>query len=287
MNPNDSARSFLASDRTALLAELAAHAWQPVGEFGVLMSDPVFWGWGVPRGDGHSVLVIPGLGGSDVYLTPLRGWLGRIGYRPVRSGIERNPGWSEELVQELGAIAEREFQRIGKRVSIVGHSLGGLLGRSVAARYADAVRQVIAVGSPLRFTRSRLPGHIRLTAIYSRDDRVVRHPSGIARDPGAESIEVPGSHFGLTVNATVYRHLGRLLRASNEQPATRIGRSTRCSLLVARCSLLVARCSLFSHVFLRSRALSAWTDDPGAEARVPPALPSGWSGPAVRPAGIT
>jgi hypothetical protein len=48
---------------------------RPGAEAAALIADPVFWGWGVPRGDGHAVIVLPGLGGSDLYLTPLRGWL--------------------------------------------------------------------------------------------------------------------------------------------------------------------------------------------------------------------
>src|SRR5690349_5278999 len=63
---------------------------QPAFEFGQLLRDPVFWGWGVPRGDGHTVLVLPGLGAGDAYLRPLRGWLRRLGYQTLRSGIRRN-----------------------------------------------------------------------------------------------------------------------------------------------------------------------------------------------------
>jgi hypothetical protein len=44
------------------------------------------------------VLVLPGLFAGDGYLQPLRDWLGRSGYSPVRSGIDRNPGWSSELI---------------------------------------------------------------------------------------------------------------------------------------------------------------------------------------------
>ena len=42
------------------LAELANEAWEPAAELGLLLGDPVFWGWGVPRGDGRPVLVVPG-----------------------------------------------------------------------------------------------------------------------------------------------------------------------------------------------------------------------------------
>jgi pimeloyl-ACP methyl ester carboxylesterase len=198
--------------RAARLAELAAQAWQPAAEFGQLLSDPVFWGFGVPRGDGHPVMVLPGLGAGDRYLTPLRGWLRRIGYSTVRSGIDRNPGWSEELVEELGRRAVQAFQRDGRQVTIIGHSMGGLLGRSVGVRHPEAVRHVITLGAPLALSRSTLPPSVRLTALHSRADRIVRHPNALSRDPHARNIEVQGSHTGMAGNVEVYRHLGRLLR---------------------------------------------------------------------------
>ena len=203
--PDDPARTLSA------LADLTAQAWQPAAEFGALLRDPVFWGWAVPRGDGHPVLVLPGLFAGDGYLQPLRDWLRRVGYTPVRSGLDRNPGWSEELVGELGDIAEREFERSGRRVSIIGHSMGGLLGRSLAIRRPHTTAHVIALGSPLMLGSGRLPESVRLTAIYSRGDRIVRHPGATARDPRAESIEVQGSHTGLAGNPEVYRLLARLL----------------------------------------------------------------------------
>lgn len=196
---------------TVAMAELATAAWQPAAEFGLLMADPVFWGWGVGRGDGRAVLVLPGLLGGDAYLRPLRDWLRRVGYTPIKSGIERNPGWSEELVAELGEIAERAAEGTRRPVVIIGHSMGGILGRSVAVRRPELVEHVIALGSPLGVSRSRLPDSVRMTAIYSQSDRIVRHPWGMDRDGRTENIEVQGSHIGLAFNPEVYRHLARLL----------------------------------------------------------------------------
>lgn len=195
----------------ARLTELAVRAWQPAAEFGLLLQDPIYWGWGVPRGDGHAVLVLPGLLGGDSYLRPLRGWLRRVGYDPLRSELDRNPGWSEELVRDLGEIARVAHDRTGARVSIIGHSMGGLLGRSIAVRRPSVVRQVIALGSPLRLVREPFPVSVQLTAIYSRADQIVRDPGARSRDPGARNVEVPGSHIGLASNPAVYRELARLL----------------------------------------------------------------------------
>src|SRR5260370_16326597 len=90
-------RSTLRGVDALALVEIAAHAWRPAAEFGLLLEDPVFWGWGVPRGDAHAVLVLPGLFAGDRYLQPLRGGLGRAGYRPVLSGLPPKPRRSASL----------------------------------------------------------------------------------------------------------------------------------------------------------------------------------------------
>jgi triacylglycerol lipase len=201
------------------LAGDAVRAWRPVAEFWALLQDPVYWGWGVPRGDRHSVVLLPGLFAGDRSLEPLRRWLWRVGYRPVRSGLDRNSGWSEELVDEIGGLVQREFERSGRRVTIIGQSMGGLLGRSVAIRRPHTTRHVIALGSPLRMSRGQLPENVLMTAIYSRDDRIVRYPGALAQDPGARNLEVRGSHIGLAVNPAVYRRLGHALAEAQEDPA--------------------------------------------------------------------
>ena len=199
------------------LAELAGAALRPAAEIALLLADPVYWGRGVPRGDGRPVLVLPGLFAGDGYLQPLRDWLSRVGYSAVKSRIERNPGWSNELVNELAELARAEYRRGRQRVTIIGHSVGGLQGRSVAGRLPQVVRHVIALGSPLAMARDRLPGAVRMTAIYSREDRIVPHPAALERDPRAKNIEVPGSHIGLAFNPAVYRVLARTLSAPDRE----------------------------------------------------------------------
>jgi len=55
-----------------------------------LRTSAVFYGCGVPRGDGAGVVLVPGFLGTDWYLLELHGWLARIGYRPYLSRIGRN-----------------------------------------------------------------------------------------------------------------------------------------------------------------------------------------------------
>ena len=82
------------------LATMRSEA-RALAELAALHRDPVFYGRGVPRGDGRTVLVIPGLFGNDLYLRPLRSWLSRIGYRPVRSGVSINAGCPDRLRTEI------------------------------------------------------------------------------------------------------------------------------------------------------------------------------------------
>jgi len=51
---------------------------QALGELAALHASPVFWGRGVPRGDGRLVVAVPGLFGNDVYLRPLRRAIQRL-----------------------------------------------------------------------------------------------------------------------------------------------------------------------------------------------------------------
>jgi pimeloyl-ACP methyl ester carboxylesterase len=195
----------------AALTELAL----PVLEFGMLVADPIFWGIEVPRGDGHSVLLIPGLLANDDYLRPLSNWLGRVGYRPIWSGLRIDPGFSESAIRRVTERVEQEHRSAGRQVSIIGHSMGGALARSAAVRSPNAVRHVITLGSPLFFgAQHRLSLSVAMTAIHTRNDRIVRHPHALGRDDHAQNIEVSGSHVGLALNAEVYRHLGNALAAT-------------------------------------------------------------------------
>jgi len=128
--------------------------WQE-GLFGVeillLHAAPVYFGFGVPRGDDSGVVIIPGFLGRDVYLVEMFAWLRRIGYRPYFSGIGLNADCPNLLIRRhLNETIEQAWSETGGRVHLLGHSLGGLLARSAAADRPGQVASVITLGSPFR-----------------------------------------------------------------------------------------------------------------------------------------
>lgn len=180
-----------------------------VAELAGLGLSPVFWTPRAHGGDGHSVLVIPGYGAQDRDLTAMHVWLKRMGYRGVKSGLGCNLGWSEQIVEKLRLRAEDEFRNTGHRVTLVGHSLGGLEARSVAHRMPLAIRRLIMLGAPLAFAGGTILPSVAITSIYVSMD-LPYQPR--ARERHAENIHVRGSHGGLVVNRKVYLLLAELLR---------------------------------------------------------------------------
>ena len=119
-----------------------------------LHASPVYYGFGVPRGHGEPVIVVPGFLGSDRYLTEMHLWLRRIGYHPYFSGIGRNVDCPELLTQRLLMTVRQAHNETHQKVTIIGHSLGGMLARAVAHREPELVKQVITLGSPFRSLRA-------------------------------------------------------------------------------------------------------------------------------------
>ncbi|MBF6600802.1 MAG: alpha/beta fold hydrolase [Dehalococcoidia bacterium] len=119
-----------------------------------LHASPVYYGFGVPRGHGEPVVLVPGFLGTDRYLIEMHEWLKRIGYTPYYSGIGRNVDCPELLTQRLLRTIRRAHEETGEKVTIVGHSLGGMLARAAAHRDPAIVGQVVTMGSPFRSLRA-------------------------------------------------------------------------------------------------------------------------------------
>jgi pimeloyl-ACP methyl ester carboxylesterase len=114
-----------------------------------LLAHPVLRGRGVPRGDGRSVLLLPGFLAGDYTLATMAFWLRTIGYRPRRVGFLTNTDCSERALRRLEARADALVDGGGRRVAVIGHSRGAHLGKALAVRRPELVSHVIALGGGL------------------------------------------------------------------------------------------------------------------------------------------
>ncbi|WP_439575876.1 esterase/lipase family protein [Phreatobacter sp.] len=196
----------------------------------------------MPEGDGHPVLVLPGLMSSDWSSRAMRRFLGARGYAAYGWGLGTNRGPRGTLETDLAALLNALADRHGRKVSLIGTSLGGIYARQLAKAFPHLTRSVITLGSPFagspRATRAwrvyewasghgidacdrhmggRLatPPPVPTTAIYSRTDGICAWQCCVEQNgPLSESVEVRGSHLGLTHNPQVFRVLAdRLAQA--------------------------------------------------------------------------
>jgi pimeloyl-ACP methyl ester carboxylesterase len=179
----------------------------------------------LPRGDGHPVLVLPGLLADDVSTRALRNVLRRLGYDARGWGLGRNIGPTAACVKGMRDMVDHLADEHGQPVSLIGWSLGGIFARDLARRTPDSVRQVITLGSPFRLARNSqsratkvferfshlhvehrslpleaesAPLRVPATSIYSQFDGIV-HWETCLDTPGerCENIAVMASHLGL------------------------------------------------------------------------------------------
>lgn len=119
----------------------------------LLHASPVYYGVGVPLGDGSAVVLIPGFLGTDLYLSYMQSWLNRLGYRAYSSNIGLNAECPNLLIQHrLEETLGHALNDTGNKVHLIGHSLGGIMARSVAARRPQDIASVITLGAPFRGT---------------------------------------------------------------------------------------------------------------------------------------
>ena len=95
------------------------------------------------------MLLIPGFMAGDSTLAPMAKMLRGAGYRTYRSHIHVNSGCTREAADRLEHRIESIVLRRGRKVSIVGHSLGGMLARGLAARRPDLIAGIVSMGSPM------------------------------------------------------------------------------------------------------------------------------------------
>jgi pimeloyl-ACP methyl ester carboxylesterase len=122
-------------------------------ELVLLHATPLYYGFGIPHGDGAPVVLIPAFLCPDAYLAPLYQWLARIGYNPFFSGIGLNAQCPNLLItRQLNDTIEAALDKSGRRLHLIGHSLGGIIASAIAAQRPKDIASVITLGAPFRGT---------------------------------------------------------------------------------------------------------------------------------------
>ena len=193
-----------------------------------------------PQGDGHPVVLVPGFMAGESTLAALKLFLQNKGYDVHTWGLGRNVGFRGKHANALPQKIRYLHHTTGRKVSLVGWSLGGVFSFYGAESTQDCVRSIITLGSPVsvdmmgnqsppalkamyRLVSHRLGAsahlmqprakamreHRRLpiptSCLYSLSDGVVPpQEATIDGDPALhENIQVPGSHVGLGFNGIV------------------------------------------------------------------------------------
>ena len=193
-----------------------------------------------PRGDGHPVLLLPGFLADEKSLIALKLFLQSKGYAVHTWGLGRNLGFRSKHASALPQKIRYLHHITGRKVSLVGWSLGGVFALYGAETTLECVRSIVTLGSPVsvdaagsqspRAVRAiyRLASHhlgaaahvmqpraktlrerrrlaIPTSCLYSLGDGVVPpQEATIDGDPVLhENIQVPGSHLGLGFNGIV------------------------------------------------------------------------------------
>lgn len=204
-----------------------------------LMTDAMTFraGWNqvkdtLPKGDGHPVLVLPGFLTDDKYTAALRAAIKEQGYAVQAWDGGMNTGFDERAAKHLREQLHKIYEESGgQKVTLVGHSLGGIFARELAREFPDLVRGVVTLGTPAGMVgkpgssspalehlyglfnpksehenidlqvRGATPPPVPTTGIYSKLDGIVwwescLNPAG----KQTENIEVRSGHLGMIAN---------------------------------------------------------------------------------------
>ena len=215
------------------LALLGAEPWRAALEF---LSHKLMPDSPAVKGDGHPVLIFPGLGADGKSVAPLRKVCESLGYSAFDWGRGYNTGPQGDVDAWLAALANHSTELLrdyNQTATLIGWSLGGLYARELGKLMPGRVRQVITIGTPFNADadhtnvgwlyrllssntpsfddelsqRLRLAPPVPTTSIYSRSDGVVAWQScrHAGRRAEVQDIEIQGSHIGMGWNPSVLR----------------------------------------------------------------------------------
>ena len=236
------------------LTLFASEPWRAAKELFSLamMNDAV-----APIGDGHPVIIFPGLAADGKSVAPLRRYCESLGFAAMDWGLGYNVGPKgdpDEYMAELAEHTKKLIEPYDQPATLIGWSLGGLYARELAKILKSRVRQVITIGTPFNagadytnvgwlfklltgsettpdpvlLEKLRVPPPVPTLSIYSRNDGVVAWQT--CRHDGTcdmtEDAEIDGSHMGMGWNPEVLKIVGERLEKTSMRVAAR-GRRQR------------------------------------------------------------
>jgi len=226
-----------------------------VPEIKELLGSGVYHGYGVQNGNNAPVMLIPGIATGDYTFHLLKGWLGRNGYDVHTAEIMFNALHTGMMLDSLSAKLLEISEVTGQRVTLIGHSYGGVQAKLLSHRHPKLIDHVYLLGSPITgdvhvhpliapvvatelviasFSRSLRQGlnalrgepehfvqllrrpEVPTTSIYSETDGIV-DPESCKRDD-VELVRVNGSHIGFIGNKHVFEFLAGALPRSVSNP---------------------------------------------------------------------
>ena len=191
-----------------------------------------------PKGDGGPVILVPGYGATDAAMRPLRRFLRDRGHWVKSAGFGRIHTDVPLLVQQLAERSETLQRETGRKVSLIGWSLGGMLSRETARGHPESIERVITFGTPViggpahtafarRYSaeeltqiealineRHRVPIEVPITAIWSKRDGVVAGRACVDHHSAeVEHVEVGSTHLGMALDPDVWSIIAKRLAA--------------------------------------------------------------------------
>ncbi len=188
-----------------------------------------------PSGTGAAVITYPGIRTTDAALLPLRGFLRSKNHRPRGWGLGVNAGDPTDAIARSLPILQETFEESGRRVNLIGWSLGGVVARELARDHPELVGRIVTLGTPLhgpRFTasesryaddylatiddmiklRAQRPIRRPILSLFSPNDGVVDWRACVDRDnPAVTNTRVTSSHIGMLVDPAVWRRIAVFL----------------------------------------------------------------------------
>ncbi len=217
------------------------------GEYLRFQGDAVSDGARSPAENWRPVLLIPGFMAGDASLYPLGARLRSQGHRVFYAGIWMNADCPAKTLERLRKRIHEISLQTGRKVAVIGHSLGGIYARELARLEPDLIERVFLLGSPvkhalgnttpylrplvavMRFMHGRcmedasapcktcgldLPDRapdVPETCIYTKTDGIVEWHSCIDEGPNVECVEVDSSHCGIPLNLKTWQEISSRL----------------------------------------------------------------------------